>query len=68
MTRSRDEGRETLDRAWEGLEEETPDRVSRMIRWLREPRARWIRLPIGLPPIAQSFMFFLPFAGIEFLP
>jgi hypothetical protein len=43
-----DNGRRTLDRAYEGLEHEVPDRVSRAIRWLRDPQARWIRIPLGI--------------------
>jgi hypothetical protein len=49
---SAESGRRTLDAALDGLEHETPDRVSRAIRWLRNPRAKWVRLPIGLLCIA----------------
>ncbi len=63
-----DKGQKTLDRAYEGLEREVPDRVSRAIRWLRDPQARWIRLPIGILLIASSVLWFLPVLGIEFLP
>ena len=62
------DGQEELDRAFEGLERETPDRISRMIRWLRSPQSRWVRIPLAILLIAQSFFFFLPLAGIEFLP
>ena len=62
------DGKEELDRAFEGLERETPDRISRMIRWLRSPQSRWVRIPLAILLIAQSFFFFLPLAGIEFLP
>jgi hypothetical protein len=60
--------RKALDEAFEGLEEEVPDRVSRAIRWLRDPEARWIRLPIGLLFILGSMLWFLPVLGIEMLP
>jgi hypothetical protein len=63
-----DEAQRELDRAYEGLERETPDRVSRMIRWLRSPQSRYVRIPLAILFIAQSFFFFLPLAGIEFLP
>jgi hypothetical protein len=41
---------------------------ARMIRWLREPNSRWIRLPIGALFIVASAFWFLPVIGIEFLP
>lgn len=63
-----DEGREKLDRAYEGLEHEVPDRVARTIRWLRNPNSRWIRLPLGLVLIVSGFFGFLPVLGFEFIP
>ncbi|WP_207461167.1 hypothetical protein [Azospirillum sp. SYSU D00513] len=63
-----DEGQKTLDRAYEGLEKEAPDRVARAIRWLRDPKARWIRIPLGVLFIIASMLWFLPVVGIEMLP
>jgi hypothetical protein len=63
-----DQGRRTLDQAYEGLEHEVPDRVCRAIRWLRDPKARWIRIPLGVVLILSSALWFLPVLGIEFLP
>jgi hypothetical protein len=63
-----DHGKQTLDAAFEGLEREAPDWLRRSIRWLREPQARKVRLPLGLLFIAASFFWFLPVVGIEFLP
>jgi len=63
-----DKGREKLDQAYEGLEREMPDRVCRAIRWLRDPRSRWIRLPLGLLLIVGGFFGFLPILGFEFIP
>ena len=63
-----DEGERKLDQAFEGLEEEVPDRVARAIRWLRDPEARWIRLPVGVLLILSSALWFLPVLGIEMLP
>lgn len=57
-----------LDLAFDGLERESPDRVCRAIRWLRDPGHRWIRLPIGLALIAVGFFGFLPVIGFEFIP
>ena len=58
----------TLDQAYDGLEQETPDRVSRAIHWLRKPEARWIRWPLGLALIVAGFFGFLPVLGIEMIP
>jgi hypothetical protein len=63
-----DEGRKELDRAFEELEGEVPDRVSRALRWLRDPEARWIRIPLGVLFILGSLLWFLPVVGIELLP
>ncbi|WP_207460504.1 hypothetical protein [Azospirillum sp. SYSU D00513] len=63
-----DKGQKTLDQAYEGLEKEAPDRVARAIRWLRDPKARWIRIPLGVLFIIASMLWFLPVVGIEMLP
>ena len=64
----RDEGREKLDQAFEGLEREVPDRVCRAIRWLRDPKGRWVRLPLGIVLVVAGFFGFLPVIGFEFIP
>src|SRR5690606_36566646 len=60
--------KEILERAFDELEKETPDAVCRTIAWLRDPKARWVRIPTGLLIIVASFFWFLPVVGIEFLP
>lgn len=60
--------KELLDEAFDELERETPDRVTRMIRWLRSPKARRVRLPLGILCILASFFWFLPVIGLEYLP
>ncbi len=64
----KDEGQRVLDQAFDGLEQEVPDRVCRAIRWLRNPKSRWVRLPLGALFILSSVLWFLPVLGIEFLP
>lgn len=61
-------GEYELNQGFEILERETPDRVCRAIRWLRDPKARPIRLPLGILLIIASFFWFLPVLGIEMLP
>lgn len=63
-----DKGQEKLDAAYKGLERETPDKVARAIRWLRDPDSRWIRIPLGLVLIAGGVFGFLPILGFEFIP
>jgi hypothetical protein len=63
-----DSGEKVMNEAFDRLEEETPDRVSRAIRWLRDPKARWIRIPVGVLFILGSMLWFLPVLGIEMLP
>jgi hypothetical protein len=57
-----------LDQAFRGLEEQAPDRISRAIRWLRDPKGRWLRIPLGLLFILGGLLWFLPVVGIEMLP
>jgi hypothetical protein len=61
-------GKEMLDEAFDRLEAETPDRVTKIIRWLRSPHSRWVRVPTGILCIIASFFWFLPVIGIEFFP
>jgi hypothetical protein len=42
------EGQKTLERAYNDLEHQVPERVSRALRWLRDPKSRWIRNPLVL--------------------
>jgi len=63
-----DPGQGELDKAFDGLEREVPDRVQRAIRWLRAPRSRAIRIPMGVSLILGSALWFLPVLGIEMLP
>ncbi|AKJ30042.1 hypothetical protein [Caldimonas brevitalea] len=62
------QGQQQLDQAFDTLQAESPERVARLIRWLRSPGSRWVRLPLGLLFILSSFAWFLPVVGIEFLP
>ena len=57
-----------LDEALNRLEKEAPDRIVRIIRWLRSPHSRWKRVPLGILCIIASFFWFLPIIGIEFVP
>jgi hypothetical protein len=65
---SKHQAQADLDAAFDKLERETPDSLTRVILWLRRPQARWIRLPLGILCIIASFFWFLPVVGLEFLP
>ncbi len=65
----RDRGQASLDEAFDELEQEVPDRLARAIQWLRDPKGKWVRLPLGLVLIAANlFGPVVPFLGIEFVP
>ncbi len=62
------DGQQQLDRAFDQLEHEAPDRVARCLRWLRSPASRKVRIPLGVLFIIGSMLWFLPVVGIELLP
>jgi hypothetical protein len=61
-------GDDELNRAFDKLERETPDFLTRAIFWLRKPQARAVRLPLGILFIVAGLLWFLPVVGLEFLP
>ncbi len=63
-----DRRKDELEEGFRRLEEDTPDWLSRTLRWLRDPEKRYIRLPVGIFFILGSFLWFLPVLGIEMLP
>jgi hypothetical protein len=62
------EAKQDLDRAFAALERQVSERVARVIRWVRDPNKRRIRLAIGAFCIVLSFFWWLPVIGIELLP
>jgi hypothetical protein len=62
------EGKRALREAFKRLEQEVPDRCGRVLRRLRHPDARLIRIPIGLLCILGGIFSFLPVLGIWMLP
>ena len=61
-------GHDELDEAFEKLQQETPDFVTRTICRLRKPQARLVRLPLGILFICAGFLWFLPALGLWCLP
>jgi hypothetical protein len=57
-----------LDQAFERLQRVLPRPLARILRWLHDPKSRWVRIPLGIVFIGASFFWFLPVVGVEFLP
>ncbi len=62
------EAKQDLDQAFAALDRQVPEWLARLIRWVRDPNQRRIRLAIGTLCIILSFFFWLPVIGIELLP
>lgn len=56
------------ERRLERLIDRLPQRLQKIIRWLRRPGLRWVRLVAGVLFIAGSFLSILPIFGIWMLP
>jgi hypothetical protein len=61
-------GPDELDKAFDKIEAEAPDFLTRAILRLRKPRARMLRLVLGALFIVAGLLWFLPVVGIECLP
>ena len=57
-----------LDRRVDRIEGKLPDRMARILHWLREPEATWVRVPVGVLLIIGGLLSFLPVLGIWMLP
>lgn len=57
-----------LEKAFDDLESEIPSALTKVLRWLRRPQAKAVRIPLGIACILGSFLFFLPVLGLWFLP
>lgn len=60
--------KDRLDEAFVRLEELLPDAMGPLLRWLRSPRSRPVRIPLGILCLAAGFFWFLPVVGLEFFP
>jgi hypothetical protein len=61
-------GTATLLRAFRRLEHEVPGKVAQVLRGLRHPKSRWIRIPVGVLLVLGGIFSILPFLGIWMLP
>jgi hypothetical protein len=62
------EGKRVLRIAFWHLERELPERVARILQGLRQPDARWVRIPVGAVCVIGGVFSFLPVLGIWMLP
>ena len=62
------EGKRILRLAFKRLEQEVPERLGRMMRWLRHRAFRLIRIPVGLILVLGGVFSILPGLGIWMLP
>jgi hypothetical protein len=56
------------ERRLEGLIGRLPPRFQAAVRWLRRPKARWLRVPAGLLLIVGGVFGMLPVLGFWMLP
>lgn len=57
-----------LDHQLDRIERRLPGWLGRPLRWLREPGARWVRLPAGALLIIAGIFSILPILGLWMLP
>lgn len=57
-----------LDRQWKRLRSELPVSTARQLGWLRERKARLVRIPVGILLIVGGFLGFLPIFGFWMVP
>ncbi len=56
------------EEACDRLETHLPPRFRRAFQWARGPRARLLRIPVGLACIFGGVLWFLPILGLWMLP
>jgi hypothetical protein len=68
QNRDDDQGESERERRLQRLITRLPDRMQRMVTWLRRPQARWVRIPVGLLLIVGGCLAILPIFGLWMLP
>lgn len=57
-----------LNRRLDRMERYLPRWLHRALRWLREPNAGWVRIPVGVLLVLGGVFSVLPLLGIWMLP
>lgn len=63
---NRDEQR--LNHQLDRMERNLPVWLHRTLRWLREPSAGWVRIPVGVVLVLGGIFSILPLLGVWMLP
>jgi hypothetical protein len=61
-------GPDPTEHRLERLIERLPQAMQTLMRWLRRPSSRWVRMPAGVLLLCGSALSILPFFGIWMLP
>ncbi len=57
-----------LNRLLDRMERQLPGWLMRILRWLRAPASRWVRVPLGMFLIVGGLLAILPVFGLWMLP
>lgn len=57
-----------LNRLLDRVERQLPAFAAHLLRWLRAPSSRWLRVPIGSLLVLGGLLSFLPVLGLWMLP
>ncbi len=57
-----------LDDHLKRFERRLPNWAARIIRWVRQPSSRWVRIPLGIVLILGGIVGFLPILGFWMVP
>jgi hypothetical protein len=57
-----------LNRHFRRIEQKLPRKGARMVRWLRRPSSRMVRVPVSAVLIVGGFFGFLPVLGFWMVP
>jgi hypothetical protein len=57
-----------LARQFDRLDRHLPDRAARALRWLRQPRLVWLRVPMSGLLLVGGVFSFLPILGVWMIP
>jgi hypothetical protein len=57
-----------LDEHLERFERRLPNWAARIIRWVRQPSSRWVRIPLGVVLVLAGIVGFLPILGFWMVP
>lgn len=60
--------RQRLNRQFDRLQRRIPPFAANWLEWIRQPGARWLRLPLGVLLVLGGIFSFLPVLGIWMLP